>query len=192
MKKNLQNLPNNKKLMIYATDPGFKSSVEAYVQLNNEVKLLFIGKEEGKIVVRLEKSNSSIEDVKSPIQIKKKTRKELREKKAPPISEISVDELYNRLDTEDSPKILVDVRTPQEFYASSGHIKGSQLLPLGDLIANLDQLEQYKNDEVVVICHSGSRSMMAAQLLERTGFKDIRNLTGGMLNWHKKGFPTEK
>ncbi|MBN1215393.1 MAG: CoA-disulfide reductase [Candidatus Lokiarchaeota archaeon] len=188
----LENLPNNKKLMIYATDPGFKSSVEAYVQLNNKVKLLFIGKEEGKMVVKLEKSDSSIEDVKSPIQIKKKTRKELREKKAAPISEISVDELYNRLDTEDSPKTLVDVRTPQEFYASGGHIKGSQLLPLGDLITNLDQLERYKNDEVVIICHSGSRSMMAAQLLERTGFKDIRNLTGGMLNWHKKGFPTEK
>ncbi|MBY9007779.1 MAG: FAD-dependent oxidoreductase [Candidatus Lokiarchaeota archaeon] len=192
MIKALEDLPSNKKLKIYATDPGFKSSVEAYVQLNNEIKLLNIGKEEGKLIVTLEKGNLTIEDIKRPFQIEKKTRKEIRGKDAPPISEISADIFYDRIDSDDPPKILIDVRTPQEYYGSNGHIKDSQLIPLGDLIENLDQIEQYREEEVVVICHSGSRSMMAAQLLERTGFIDIRNLTGGMISWHRKGYPTEK
>ena len=50
-------------------------------------------------------------------------------------------------------------------------------------------LDEYKNEEIVIICHSGSRSMMAAQLLARAGFKDVRNLTGGMLMWHRSGYP---
>ena len=56
---------------------------------------------------------------------------------------------------------------------------------------NIDALEEYKDKEVVMICHSGSRSMMAAQLLARAGFKDVRNLTGGMMMWHRKGYPVE-
>ena len=56
---------------------------------------------------------------------------------------------------------------------------------------NIDILNEYKNDEIVVVCHSGSRSMMASQLLVRAGFKDVRNLTGGMMMWHRKGYPVE-
>ena len=191
MIKGLEDLPKNKRLKIYATDPGFKSSVEAYVKLNNQIKLLHLGKEEGKLVVILEKGDLTSEDIKAPILIKKKTRKELRGVNVPTISEISVEELYNRIDSDDPPKIIIDVRTPQEYYGPNGHIEGTKLIPLGDLISNLDQLEEYKDEEVVVICHSGARSMMATQLLERVGFIDIRNLTGGMMNWHKKGYNTE-
>jgi adenylyltransferase/sulfurtransferase len=50
-------------------------------------------------------------------------------------------------------------------------------------------LKDYKDEEIVVICHSGSRSMMAAQLLAQAGFKDLRNLQGGMMLWNRKGFP---
>jgi rhodanese-related sulfurtransferase len=53
----------------------------------------------------------------------------------------------------------------------------------------IDALDEYKNEEIVIICHSGSRSMMAAQLLARAGFKDVRNLTGGMIMWHRSGYP---
>jgi len=48
--KSLEALPENKKLKIYATDPGFKASVEAYAKLNDAVTLLYLGKEEGKLV----------------------------------------------------------------------------------------------------------------------------------------------
>jgi rhodanese-related sulfurtransferase/TusA-related sulfurtransferase len=182
----LENLAVNKKLKVYATDPGFKSSVEAYSELNEAVKLLHLGKEEGKLVATLEKIQPEIELIRP---VKKKSRAELRGPNAPPISEISIEELYERLDTEDEPPLLVDVRTPQEYYG--GHIKNTRLLPLGELLNNTEMISEFKDKEIVAICHSGSRSMMAAQILARVGFKDIRNLNGGMMFWHRKGLPVK-
>ncbi len=184
--KSLDTLPENKKLKIYATDPGFKSSVEAYSKLNDAVKLLSLGKQQGKLVAILEKVQPTVEVI---APIKKKTRKELRPLDAPPVSDISVDELYERLDTEDEPPLLIDVRTPQEYNGPAGHIRNAKLIPLGELLSNTDVIKKYKNDEIVSICHSGSRSMMAAQILAKAGFTDIRNLTGGILQWHRKGYP---
>ncbi len=184
--KSLDTLPENKKLKIYATDPGFKSSVDAYSKLNDAVKLLSLGKQQGKLMAILEKVQPTVEVI---VPIKKKTRKELRPLDAPPVSDISVDELYERLDTEDEPPLLIDVRTPQEYNGSAGHIKNAKLIPLGELLSNTDVIKKYKNDEIVSICHSGSRSMMAAQILAKAGFTDIRNLTGGILQWHRKGYP---
>ena len=186
--KSLDTLPENKKLKIYATDPGFKSSVEAYSKLNDAVKLLSLGKQQGKLVAILEKVQPTVEVI---APIKKKTRKELRPLDAPPVSDISVDELYERLDTEDEPPLLIDVRTPQEYNGSAGHIKNAKLIPLGELLSNTDVINDFKVEEIIAICHSGSRSMMAAQILAQAGFKDIRNLTGGMMMWHRKGYPIE-
>jgi NADPH-dependent 2,4-dienoyl-CoA reductase/sulfur reductase-like enzyme/rhodanese-related sulfurtransferase/TusA-related sulfurtransferase len=186
MIKSLETLPENKKLKVYATDPGFKSSVEAYSKLNGAVNLLYLGKEEGKLIATIEK----IEPIVGTITpIKKISRRELRPPDAPPISDISAEELYERLETKDEPPLLIDVRTPQEY--SRGHIKNSKLLPLGDLLSNTDVISEYRDKEIVAICHSGSRSMMAAQILARSGFKDIRNLTGGMMSWHRKGYPAK-
>jgi len=187
--KSLEKLPEDKKLRIYSTDPGFKASVEAYAELNEAVTLLYLGKEQGKLVATLEKSQVSPEEIEAPVKIEEKTRKELRGLDAPALSNMSVNELFKRLDSDNSPKILIDVRTPQEYNGRTGHIKSAKLMPLGDLMQNISALEEYKDDEIVVICHSGSRSMMAAQLLARGGFKDVRNLTGGMMVWHRNGYP---
>ncbi len=184
MIKSLESLSENKKLKVYATDPGFKSSVEAYAKLNDTINLLYLGKEQGKLVTILEKKQSSIEEIFPP---KKKTRKELRSLNTPPISDINIEELYKRLGTKEEPSLLLDVRTPQEYY--SGHINNTRLIPLGELMNNTNVLDDYKDEEIITICHSGSRSMMAAQILAQAGFKDIRNLTGGMMFWHRKGYP---
>lgn len=109
---------------------------------------------------------------------------------AHPLSDISAEELYERLDSDDPPAILVDVRTPQEYHGQHGHIKSAQLMPLGELMNNLSALDEYKDNEIVMICHSGARSMMAARLLAQAGYKDIRNLTGGMMMWsQRKRYP---
>jgi NADPH-dependent 2,4-dienoyl-CoA reductase/sulfur reductase-like enzyme/rhodanese-related sulfurtransferase/TusA-related sulfurtransferase len=184
----LDNLPEGKKLKMYTTDPGFKSSVEAYVKLNEAVKLLYLGKEKGKLMAILEKGIVSKEEVKAPLKAKKKTRSELRGPDAPPLSEISATELYDRIGTGDSPSLVVDVRTPSE-YRQTGYIKDSKLIPLGELMRDLGKLEQYKDKEVVVLCAVGGRSYMAAQLLAREGFKDVRNLVGGIKSWIRNGFP---
>jgi NADPH-dependent 2,4-dienoyl-CoA reductase/sulfur reductase-like enzyme/rhodanese-related sulfurtransferase/TusA-related sulfurtransferase len=189
--KGLESLPENKKLKIYATDPGFKSSVEAYSKLNDSVRLLSLGKESGKLVAVLEKRKIEAEEMKASVEIIKKSRKERRGPNAPALSQIDAQELYERLETSDAPAILVDVRTPEEFHGRAGHIPGSKLIPLGDLMTNMDDLNEYKDEEIVVICQSGSRSMMASQLMTIAGFKDVRNLTGGIIAWHRKGFPVQ-
>ncbi|MFX0022650.1 MAG: FAD-dependent oxidoreductase [Candidatus Hermodarchaeota archaeon] len=185
--KGLETLPENKKLKVYATDPGFKSSVEAYSKLNEAINLLHLGKEKGMLVATLEKVQP-IEIIAPP---KKKTRKELRTPDAPPVSDISVDELFERIGTEDEPPLMIDVRSPQEYHNPHGHIKNTKLIPLGELLNNPEVIKEYKDEEIISICHSGSRSMMAAQILAQAGFKDVRNLTGGMMMWHRKGYPVE-
>jgi rhodanese-related sulfurtransferase len=54
---------------------------------------------------------------------------------------------------------------------------------LGTLQANLPDLEEYEDHEVVVFCRSGARSAAAKDFLLKQGFKKVRNLTGGMLAW---------
>ena len=191
MIKALETLPEDKELKVYATDPGFKSSVEAYVKLNKAIDLVHLGKEKGKLVAELRKGKIGPEEVQIPSKPTKISRKDLRGPGAPPLSQISSDELYERINSEDAPTLLIDVRTPQEFSGPHGHIKGAKLIPLGELMNNINVLENYIDEEIVVICHSGSRSMMAAQLLAQAGYKDIRNLTGGMMMWNRKGFPVE-
>jgi rhodanese-related sulfurtransferase/TusA-related sulfurtransferase len=191
MIKALETLSEEKELKVYATDPGFKSSVEAYVKLNDSVELVHLGKEEGKLAATLRKGKVKVIELAPITKPKKLSRKDLRGSDAPPVSQISPDELYERLKSEDAPALLVDVRTPQEFSGPHGHIKDSRLIPLGELMYNTDALENYKGEEIVVICHSGSRSMMAAQILAQAGYKDLRNLTGGMMMWNRKGYPVE-
>jgi NADPH-dependent 2,4-dienoyl-CoA reductase/sulfur reductase-like enzyme/rhodanese-related sulfurtransferase/TusA-related sulfurtransferase len=184
----LDNLPKGKKLKIYATDPGFKSSVEAYVKLNEAVKLLYLGKEQGKLMAILEKGLVSKEEVEAPIKVKKRTRAEIRGVEAPALSEITATELYNRIGSEDSPALVVDVRTASEYH-ETGYIKDSKLIPLGELMRDLGKFSEYKDKEVVVLCAVGGRSFMAAQLLVREGFRDVRNLVGGIKAWIRLGYP---
>ncbi|MFX0075109.1 MAG: CoA-disulfide reductase, partial [Candidatus Hermodarchaeota archaeon] len=81
--KSLETLPESKQLKIYATDPGFKASVEAYAELNEAVKLLSLGKEEGKLVAKLQKGKSTPKEIEAPVKLEKKTRKQLRVQGAP-------------------------------------------------------------------------------------------------------------
>jgi NADPH-dependent 2,4-dienoyl-CoA reductase/sulfur reductase-like enzyme/rhodanese-related sulfurtransferase/TusA-related sulfurtransferase len=187
--KSIETLPENKKLKIYATDPGFKASVEAYAELNDNINLLSLGKENGKLVASLEKKPTVLGEIKTSTKLEKQTRKQLRNPNSPALSNISASELYERLDTNDTPAIMIDVRTSQEYNSRMRHIKNTKLIPLGELMHSIDTLDEYKDEEIIVICHSGSRSMMASQLLVRAGFKDVRNLTGGMMMWHRSGYP---
>lgn len=189
--KALEILPMNKKLKIYATDPGFKSSVEAYASLTDAVELISLQKQMGKLVAILQKRTEAVEEISSPVVVERKTRKEVREAGPPTLSEIEPEELYKRLDSDDRPALLLDVRSPEEYYGPMGHIKTSVLIPLGELMGKIDELESYKDKEVVTICHSGARSMMAARLLSQNGFKDLRNLRGGMMSWRRKGYDFE-
>ncbi|WP_294956170.1 rhodanese-like domain-containing protein [Sulfurovum sp.] len=73
---------------------------------------------------------------------------------------------------------LLDVRTIPEY--KSGHIRGAQLIPLGQLESNLDKLKTDKNKKIIVYCRSGSRSVAASRILEKHGFVPL-NVKQGMI-----------
>lgn len=72
---------------------------------------------------------------------------------------------------------ILDVRQPEELAESS--FPGSVNIPLGVLPARINELDSTRR--VVVLCRSGGRSAMAAEMLTSQGFGDVVNLAGGML-----------
>ena len=62
----------------------------------------------------------------------------------------------------------------------------AKLIPLGTLQGAIDDLDDWMEKEVVVHCKSGGRSAAAKEFMMRQGFKNVRNLLGGMLAWQAK------
>ncbi len=87
------------------------------------------------------------------------------------------------MDAGDSSFVLIDVREP---YENEEFNIGGQLIPVGQVMGAIPGLEAHKNDEIIVYCRSGNRSGMAKMLLEASGFKNVKNLLGGMLDWQQK------
>jgi glyoxylase-like metal-dependent hydrolase (beta-lactamase superfamily II)/rhodanese-related sulfurtransferase len=88
--------------------------------------------------------------------------------------------------------LLLDVREPEEFTGELGHIPGSILIPLKELLARAGELEQYKGKDIVAICRAGVRSTTAAAILTGLGFEHVSNLKGGMLDWSDQRLPVER
>src|SRR3954454_19123953 len=84
---------------------------------------------------------------------------------------------------------VLDVREPDEFNGSLGHVEGATLIPLGTLGQKMKALKKEK--PIVVVCRSGARSAQATQVLARAGFDKVANLSGGMLRWRAQRFPVE-
>jgi adenylyltransferase/sulfurtransferase len=101
-------------------------------------------------------------------------------------TDISSVELKQRLDRGDTLKI-VDVREPNEYQIN--RIAGSVLIPLGDVPRRYAELDP--EEEIVVHCKMGGRSAKAADFLRSVGFKRVRNLTGGILDWIDKVDPSQ-
>mgnify|MGYP003329495819 CR=1 FL=1 len=79
---------------------------------------------------------------------------------------------------------LLDVRQPDEHADFN---IGGVLLPLGNIMSmQTEDIEDWKNQEVICYCRSGQRSMQAAMLLESMGFSNVKNLAGGMLGWESR------
>jgi rhodanese-related sulfurtransferase len=96
---------------------------------------------------------------------------------------ITADDVKFRLDSGEKLN-LIDVREPHE---NAEFNIGGQLLPLGKVqIMQIEDIEELKNEEVIVYCRSGNRSGQAALMLETFGFTDVKNLTGGMLAWKER------
>jgi rhodanese-related sulfurtransferase len=96
---------------------------------------------------------------------------------------ISVEELKTRMDAGEKLNLL-DVREPHEYAEFN---IGAKLIPLGKIqTMQIDDIEDLKDEEVIIYCRSGNRSMIACMFLDTLGFKNTKNLTGGMLAWQEK------
>ncbi len=84
-------------------------------------------------------------------------------------------ELAEKLGRGEEP-VLLDVREPWEYERA--RIQGSYLVPLADLPDRLDELDP--GTETVLICHHGLRSAHATRFLDRSGFRNVYNLEGGL------------
>ncbi len=90
-------------------------------------------------------------------------------------AEISVTDLQSR-----RGHLLIDVREQDEW--DNGHINGAILWPLSR-IANGDIPEKMRDEEVIVYCQRGTRSLQAATILKEYGFADVTSLSGGYIAW---------
>ena len=100
---------------------------------------------------------------------------------------INVSVLKKRIENPDHNLILLDVRTIKEYQ--SGHIKDSINIPHDQLIKNIDVLDQYRNQPIVVFCRSGRRAQLVIDTLIQNKFDQIVDLEGDILAWKTSGFP---
>ena len=96
---------------------------------------------------------------------------------------ITVKEVKDRIKAGEKLNIL-DVREPNEFAEFN---IGGKLYPLGKIQnMEVDELNAWKEQEIIVHCRSGKRSMTACTILDTMGFKNTKNLEGGMLAWQEQ------
>ena len=96
------------------------------------------------------------------------------------VKEISVQDLKKKLDAKEE-FLLLDVREPFEFQIAK--IPGGKLMPLGDIETKLKEFESFKDEEIVAYCHRGPRSRRALEILHSKGFKNLKNVAGGIDAW---------
>ena len=80
----------------------------------------------------------------------------------------------------DKNATLLDVRSPQEYR--EGHLDGCINIPLYDLERNCEELLKDKNNTIILVCQSGSRSKKALKTLENIGYSSVYQLDGGLDN----------
>ena len=101
------------------------------------------------------------------------------------LGEIEPVEVKQKIDRGDA-FTLIDVRELHEYQIC--RIPTSKLIPLGELPKRLNELD--KDAVIVAHCKSGMRSAKAVDILKQAGFRNVRNLKGGILAWSDKVDPS--
>jgi phage shock protein E len=87
-----------------------------------------------------------------------------------------------------SKLVLLDVRTPEEYRQA--HLRGAMLIPLSELEKRMQEIPRER--PLLVYCAVGARSLSAARLLSARGFKEVYQISDGLVSWYKNGFPIDK
>lgn len=154
-KKAITDLDEGQVLEIQATDKGSKADLAAWA---GSVGHQYIGTvEEGDVLYHYIRKGSDGPEAEKKFE-----------------QTISLDEIESR------DGLLLDVREAAEY--AFGHIDGAKSIPMGELESRLGELDKEK--EIYVICRTGQRSDMAAQLLAKNGFEKVYNVLPGMNEWN--------
>jgi len=115
------------------------------------------------------------------LQIVNESRKRVRE--------TTVDEVKAKLDRGEK-FILVDVREESEF--AKDHLPGAIHLGKGVIERDIEEKVPDLNAPLVLYCGGGYRSALAADNLQKMGYKNVLSMDGGIRVWREKGFPLTK
>jgi rhodanese-related sulfurtransferase len=86
------------------------------------------------------------------------------------------------------PPLVVDVRGPDEFSGSLGHIETARNIPLDQIESHATALLAERRP-LVMVCHTDRRSAAAAERLQRMDADELSVLRGGMVAWRSQGGP---
>jgi rhodanese-related sulfurtransferase len=108
------------------------------------------------------------------------------------LPQITTDQLYDRIDS-GRPPLMIDIRSAGDFDGSMegsyGHIPDARQIDILELESRVEELEPYKDEEIVTMCAGGGLSLAAVEILMEAGFSDVKSLKGGTDLWRKKGYP---
>lgn len=86
---------------------------------------------------------------------------------------------------EKSGVYLLDVRTPGEYMQA--RIAGAHLIPIDQIVARIQEIPRER--PIVVYCAVGSRSSQVAGYLGGVGYREVYNVSGGIMGWQVRGYP---
>ncbi|WP_027964402.1 sulfurtransferase TusA family protein [Halalkalibacillus halophilus] len=158
-KKEIDKIEPGQVLLVEATDPGSKADMKAWASRGGHQ---YLGTEEDGDVLKHYIRRASEEESSEETSFDNKTDNE---------------GLKSKLNQDGVT--VVDVRESAEY--AFGHIPQAKSIPLGELESRLDEIN--KEDEIYVVCRTGNRSDLAAQLLHEKGYTNVTNVVPGMSEW---------
>ena len=104
------------------------------------------------------------------------------------IREVTVEQTRKRMDAEPEVRLL-DVREDNEWQA--GHAAKAEHLGKGIIERDIEQMVPEKSTELILYCGGGYRSALAADNLQKMGYRNVFSMAGGIRAWREAGFPME-
>ena len=104
------------------------------------------------------------------------------------VREISVADVKRKQDAGE-PVRLIDVREDHEW--SAGHAAGAEHLGRGIIERDIEKMVPNKDEDVILYCGGGYRSALAADNLQRMGYRRILSMAGGIRAWRDAGYPMD-
>ncbi len=105
------------------------------------------------------------------------------------IDEITPEEVREK-QKEDEDFVLLDVREQDEWEAA--RIAGAEYLGRGVIERDIEEEYPNTDQEIVLYCGGGYRSALAADNLQKMGYRNVKSLAGGFRSWTEAGFPIQK